>query len=244
MIYNKNKDSNNNNLNKFKINNKNEKEEYTELIKKLKNKLFFCINPKCKSITYISDNLKNKFEELQNLQDFNYRNNELNGQKKIRCPICLKYKCIYCNKLSTLKMSYCCPLQAFTTCYNSKKKKSYCPYTMCIYTPIIRVWYFGFMFSFPFFRTLTKPGKLLLNREKITDENVRENFGLYCTKTEFGEFDLMNSIHIAGSMIWTFAYTIIFEEILILFMIICFIFRKNNFRKFLDCFYLFALMPV
>ena len=50
MIYIKNKDSNNNNLNKLKINNKNEKEDYTELIKKLKNKLFFCINPKCKTI--------------------------------------------------------------------------------------------------------------------------------------------------------------------------------------------------
>ena len=118
---------------------------------------------------------------------------------------------------------------------------------MCIYTPIIRVWYFGFIFSFPLFRALTKPGKLLLNREKITDEITDENdielFGLYRTKTYFGRF-IINSFHTAGSIIWTIAYVIIIEEFLIFFMLICFIFRKNYFRKFLDCFYLFAFLPV
>jgi hypothetical protein len=244
MIYNKNKESNNNknNLNKLKINNKNEKEDYTELIKKLKNKLFFCINPKCKSITYISDNLKNKFEELQNLKDFNYINEELNGQKKIRCPICLKYKCIYCNKLSTLKMSYCCPLQAFTTCYNSKIRRHNCLYSLCLYTPIIRVWFFGFTLSFPLYRSLTKPGKLLLNKEKMINKN-REEFGLYWTKSEYEEFDIMNFFHITGSIIWTIVYAIIIEEFLIFFMLICFIFRKNYFRQFLNCFYLLCFYP-
>ena len=147
-------------------------------------------------------------------------------------------------------MSYCCPLQAFTTCYNSKIKYK-CLYKMCTHTPIIRVWYFSFMLSFPFFRTLTKPDKLLQNKNEILRKielgiRRREAFGFYCTKTEFGypnNFDLMNLFHICGSMILALPFIIFFEEILTIFMIFCLFFNKNFYKKFLNCFHLLPYMP-
>ena len=102
---------------------------------------------------------------------------------------------------------------------------------------------FWFALSFPLYRSLTKPGKLLLNKETIANLN-REEFGLYTTKKEWQEFDIMNSFHIAGSIIWTISFVIIIEEFLIIFMLICFIFRKNYFRKFLNCFYSLCYYPI
>ena len=49
-------------INKLKIRNKYEIPEYSELINKLKNNLFECSNPKCKSIIYLTDKSKIKLK--------------------------------------------------------------------------------------------------------------------------------------------------------------------------------------
>ena len=154
-----------NKINNLKINNKFEIPDFSEIFKNLKDDLFFCINPECKSIIYISKKYKDKFNIIQNLylEDYDYEYKTLNGQQKIRCPLCLKYKCIYCNKLSTIKYSLCCPIQSFKTCSESKKKDNMQDkfILLLMIIPLLRVGYFGYMISFPLFRTLTKPNKLL-----------------------------------------------------------------------------------
>ena len=235
-------------LNKIKIHNNYETLNYSDLYGKLKNNLFTCTNPKCKSIIYISKNQKNSFKKIQNLEikDLKYDNERNRGYNKVRCPLCLKYRCKYCNKLSSLKISFCCPFQAFIACYNSNFSDYMCPYILLIYTPFVRVWLFGFMFSFPFFKSLTRPDYLLLTKREIqrrkNDMYSREAFGLYFTKNE-RDLDPMNIFHISGSILWTFAYVIIFEEFLVFFMLISLIFNKNYFKKFCNCFYSLCFLP-
>ena len=102
------------------------------------------------------------------------------------------------------------------------------------------------MFSFHFFKSLTRPDYLLLTEREIerreNDMYFREAFGLYYTKSE-NDLDSMNIFHIPGSILWTFAYVIIFEEFLVFFMLISLISNKNYFKKFCDCFYSLCILP-
>ena len=146
------------------INNKGIFADYYKLNLELKNNLYFCTYPKCKSIIYMSDKQKDKFKKIQNLflKDFNYEYRDIFYFEKIRCTLCLKYKCKYCNKISTCKFNYCCFYQAFKACYESKDIDIHnCLINFAICTPFVRIWYYGFMFSYPFYRLLTRPKKFV-----------------------------------------------------------------------------------
>ena len=235
------------------INNKKLIIDYHELYLKIKNNLFFCNYPKCKSIIYISDTQKNKLEKIQNLRlnDFDYDKTAIFFYQKIRCPLCLKYKCIFCNKLSTCKFNYCCFYQAFKACYESERFFNDNVIKFCIYTPFVRIWYFGFMISYPLFRLLTRPENLLQSKNSIIRKrssgmHIKEALGLYTKYFECNcrNINLTNIFHIFGSIIWTFPYMILFEVILIFFMIISYIFNKQYYIKFMNCFYNFSFLPV
>jgi len=131
----------------------------------------------------------------------------------------------------------------------SKDVKKECYILLGMYTPLVRVWYFGYMISFPFFRTLTKPNKLLQTKKEIRRKissgiEEREAYGLYAKKFEWCQFDLMNVFHNTGSIIWAFPYAIFFEEVLILFVLFCFILNKNYYKIFLRCFYFLNYIPI
>ena len=234
---------------KIKQKNKYEILDYQELYKKLKNNLFTCINPECKSVIYVSDEHKELFENIGNLnlEDYSYEYFIIKGYDKIRCPLCLKYKCKYCNKLSALKISFCCPFQAFKACCKTVDYYFLCEVNLAMYSPFIRVWFFGFMLSFPLYKNLTRPDKLLQSKKEIERRKetmkVRPAFFLYFTKNE-DDLDLYNILLISGSILWTFAYALFFEEILIMFMLFSFIINKDYFKKFYDCFYTLCYYPV
>ena len=168
---------------------------------------------------------------------------------KTRCPLCLKYKCIYCNKSSTLISSLCCPYQAFFSFYNSgiKEYKSDFNYYILI-IPIIRVWTYGFMMNFPFYRGITKTNNLLKEKKEIkrriqlgTPEGVV--CGVYqCLMEDNCKF-YINIFHISGSILWTIPYLMFFEFILSIFFLFDKILRKNNYKKLIDCFHLFIFIP-
>ena len=136
---------------------------FPELIQNIKENLFICENPICKSIIYLTENQKKKLKEIKNVSlvahqyDFYF----ILNYQKIRCPLCLKYKCIYCHRSSTLKSSFCCLSQYFMTCYNADVYQYLYPLAYSIHIPIIRVWFLSFVANFFFFRSITKKNKLL-----------------------------------------------------------------------------------
>ncbi len=235
-------------LNRINIKNNIEIPDYPEIIKDLKNNLFECSNYKCNSIIYLSDSQRKLFNKIPGLYLEQEYSEFLTGYEKTRCPLCLKYKCKYCNKLSTLKSSLCCPFQAFKACYDTKvdEYEIIC-HALALYTPFIRVYFFGFMTNFPFFRALTKANKLSKNLVDILRNMSNHNYISFWTYQSelrrYGGLKIYNIFHISGSIFWTFSYAIILEEILIVFMAISFIFKKEIFKKFLNCYYLFCLIP-
>ena len=155
---------NDNIYNKFKTKIKYELPDYPKLLEEIKENLFFCNNPKCKSVIYLSKNISKKFKKIPDIYLFEnaYDDIFLTGYEKQRCPLCLIYRCKFCKRLSTLKSSFCCPLQAYKACYDTNDieySSEYC-IKLAIKAPIVRVWYFGFMTNFPFFRALTKTHKI------------------------------------------------------------------------------------
>ena len=99
--------------NKFKIKIKYELPDYPKLLEEIKENLFFCSNPKCKSVIYLPKNVYNKYKKIPDIyldEDY-YYNIFLTGYEKQRCPLCLIYKCKFCKRLSTLKSSFCCPFK-------------------------------------------------------------------------------------------------------------------------------------
>jgi hypothetical protein len=235
-------------LNRLNINNNIEIPDYPEIIKDLKNNLFECSNYKCKSIIYLSDSQKKIFNKMPDLYLENKFSIFLTGYEKIRCPLCLKYKCKYCNKLSTLKSSLCCPFQAIKACYETKiDEYRIMIYIIALYIPFVRVWFFCFMTNFPFFRALTRTNKLSKNLVDILRNMSNHQYISFWTYQSefrrFGGLKIYNIFHISGSIFWTFSYGIILEEILFIFMVISFIFKKDIFIKFINCYYLFCFIP-
>ena len=111
--------------------------------------------------------------------------------------------------------------------------------------------YFGFMISYPLFRLITRPENLLQSKNSIIRKrssgmHIKEALGLYTKYFECNcrNINLTNIFHIFGSIIWTFPYMILFEVILIFFMIISYIFNKQYYIKFMNCFYNFSFLPV
>jgi hypothetical protein len=244
--------NNKNNINKIILKYKTEISYDPKRFKEIINNFFECSNPECKSITYLTNQLKTNFKNLPDLylEEYIYGRVSITNYEKIRCPLCLKYKCKYCKRLSTLKSSLCCPFQAFKACYetNVYGYGDYIFWCLGLYTPIVRVCFFGFMTNFPFYRALTRTHQLLQSKEKILQ---KINSGMTASKA-CESYQIMlkdkhhfyyNIVHLAGSLIWTVPFVILFEVILILFMLISFCINKPFFKKFLNCYYLFCLTP-
>ena len=241
----------NNNYNKLKINIKYEIPDYPKLLEEIKDNLFFCCNPKCKSIIYLSKKLYNKFKNIPDiyLEEKLIDGVIITGYEKKRCPLCLIYKCKFCKRFSTLKSSLCCPFQAYKACYETNVIKYEAPYIkLSVKTPLLRVWYLGFMTNFPFFRSLTKTHKLIQKKNDILrkiDSGMiaGKACGLYQINLNEDHWFFLNVFHISGSILWVFSYVLFFEEILLIFMAVSFILKGQYYRKFWNCYYLFSMTP-
>jgi len=196
-----------------------------------------------------------KLEKIPNLNfvEYFFEDKDITGYEKIRCPICLKYKCIFCNKCSTLKNFNCCPIQLIQACYKTKINDEYhflCYFKFFSYTPLIREWYIGFMINFLFFRGLTQEKYLLLNKDEIMRKNrIKINDGYdYCLyqtivvrkKNISRAYNIIKS---SGVTFWTIVYFIFFEEILLILIIICSLIGIKYYKNFLKIFYLLAIIP-
>jgi hypothetical protein len=224
---------------------------YSQLFEAVKDNLFVCTNPECKSIIYLSQKHKEKLDEIKNIELIGnaYKYYYHLEYKKTRCPLCLKYKCIYCNSSSSLKSSLCCVRQHFMCCYYADIFEYLYPLAYSIYFPIIRVWFISFVANFLFFRDITKKCKLLetpqnMKRMANSGERIMKSVGMYggCKNRIYHFF--YNIFHIVGGIIWALAYIIFFESVLILFMLISFSLNKKKFfMKIMHCLYLFNCIP-
>lgn len=242
---------NKNDFQKLNVNQKIELPNISEIKEKLEKKLFFCLNCKCKSISYINPQLKLEIEKIPNLNFKENFTSIIKGYKKLRCPICLKYKCIYCKQTSTLQNANCCYIQLFNACYNANIddiSPYFCFNLAALYIPIIRVWYIGFNLNFFFFRALNQKKYLLLNKKDILSlyrrkNNNRYNYGLYIDLIRKRMIIPYNILHIAGTTFWAITYLNFIEFILIISMITSFIIGIKYFKKVINVFYILLFTP-
>ena len=104
------------------------------------------------------------------------------------------------------------------------------------------------MTNFPFFRGLTKTHKLIQSKNGILRKmnsgiNAGKACGLYQINLNRNHLFYLNIFHISGSILWTFAYVLFFEEIFIIIMSLSFILKKQFYIKFWNCYYLFSMIP-
>ena len=230
------------------INQKLEIPNYLILKNELENKLFFCNNPRCNSIVYMTKKQQEKLNEISKLYYFE-RTGKIYDYKKNKCPVCLKYKCIYCNKSSTLFNANCCVQQMQKACEINKNLGYNSVFCLVLYAPVLRCFYISCMINFEFFRALTLEKKLLQNIKNIKamiSQNYTSDriFGTYQAK--FGRISMIfiSLLNIFGSICWTIPYYIYIEMILTIALIIeCFSKDNSIFRKTLNKYYLLAFIP-
>ena len=104
------------------------------------------------------------------------------------------------------------------------------------------------MTNFPFFRALTKTHKLSQSKDDILRKMISgikagQACDLYQINLKRNHHVFLNIFHISGSIIWTFAFAVFFEELLLLFMVISYIFKNSSYKKFWNCYYLFSFTP-
>ena len=223
--------------------------DFPKLKEKIEKKLFFCFNPQCNCIIYMNQTQKNKFHEIKDLI-FSEEINDINDYLKERCPLCLKYKCKYCHRTSTLLNANCCFMQLIKAC--SDNDYYFCDFhflfLLVLFNPLTRVFYMASMINFIFFRGLTLENKLLQSKEKIN--NLIEShfpsqhiFGTYQAKFKRVPMFIISLLNILGSICWAIPFYIFIEIILNILMIIGCFTRKNLFKMIICCFYLVAFVP-
>ena len=197
----------------------------------------------------MTEEQKEKIKENKNLV---YHENFDNIYKysKDRCPICLKYKCIYCNKASTLFNANCCSRQLQNACGN--ETSSCCNYygifIFALFVPIIRVFYMASMVNFEYFRGLTMEKKLLQKKKNIimmdqnheTSENV---FGTYQSKFKRKYMIIISLLNIFGSICWSLPFIIFIEIILNISMFLGFCTKIRLFKYLTSKYYFLAFVP-
>ena len=223
--------------------------DYPILKKNIEDKLFFCLNPQCNSIIYMTDEQKNK---LDNISDLIYYEGhyKIRSYEKVRCPLCLKYKCIYCNKISTLLNSNCCIRQLQNACakYNIYFSEYYNLFKIMIFVPIIRSLYIACMINFEYFRALTMKDKLMQSKKRISimiQNNIPSNIisGTYQSKFKRNSMIIISLLNIFGSICWALPY-ILFLELLFSFTMFLGFCTKNKFFKYkMKIYYLLAFIP-
>ena len=74
----------NNNKKRLNINTKIEIPNYSEIIEKLRNNLYYCENPKCKSIIYMNSQQRIKLEKILNLNfvEYFFEDKDITGYEK------------------------------------------------------------------------------------------------------------------------------------------------------------------
>ena len=223
--------------------------DFPKLKEKIEKKLFFCFNPQCNCIIYMNQTQKNKFHEIKDLI-FSEEINDINDYLKERCPLCLKYKCKYCHRTSTLLNANCCFMQLINACSDNDFRfcNFHLLFLLVLFNPLTRVFYMACMINFIFFRGLTLENKLLQSKEKI--KNLVELhlssffiFGTYQAKFKRVPMLIISLLNILGSICWAIPFYIFIEVILNILMIIGFFTRKNLFKMITCCFYLVAFVP-
>ena len=235
--------------NHININQKFEAPEYPILKLEIEKNLFFCENPKCNAIVYMNNEQKKK---LKGIEDLVYIENfeRIKNFKKNRCPICLSYKCIFCNQTSTLLNSNCCDMQLNSSVFdfNFYICDYYIIFKFALFTPVIRVFYMASMINFALFRGMTFKSKLTQSKEEITrmiSENYTSDiiFGTYQAKFSRIVRFIISLLNILGSICWALPYIIYYELYLIIIMFLYFFNLWNHYKTLMNYFYLLAFIP-
>jgi hypothetical protein len=193
---------------------------------------------------------KKKFHyEIKDLI-FSEEINDINDYLKDRCPLCLKYKCKYCHRTSTLLNANCCFRQLINACSDNDFRfcKFHLLFLLVLLNPLTRVFYMACMINFIFFRALTLENKLMQSKEKINTlvESHLSSvfiFGTYQAKFKRIPMFIISLLNILGSICWAIPFYIYIEVILHILMIISFFTRKSLYKMIICCFYLIAFVP-
>lgn len=230
----------------------NQKTEYALIKKELEKSLYFCVNPGCNAIVYMN---KKHEDSLKKIKDCSYDEpfEYIRGYNKVRCPLCLTYKCIYCNRASTFYNANCCLRQLIVACTSKNNhltiKYYYCIFKFVIFAPIIRVAYISIMINFLLFRALTLENKLLQRKEKIIEMMNGPNntsahiFGTYQSKFKRIPMIIISILTIIGSICWAIPFFLYFELFLIVSMFLYIFSIKDFFMKWMHLIYLLAFVP-
>ena len=191
-------------------------------------------------------------ELLYQIEEYGYYENyeTIKGYDKDRCPLCLTYKCIICNKTSTFFNANCCRTQLTIGCAedNISFKEYYCIFKFVIFFPIIRVAYIANIIHFQFFRALTRENKLLQRKEKIKemiDNNYTSDviFGTYQSKFRGIPMFIISLLTIIGSICWALPFALYYELYLILEMFLYLFSINDKFKRRMNLLYLLAFVP-
>lgn len=231
------------------INKKIDISENNIIRQEIEKKLFFCLNPQCNCIVYMTQEQKEKIKNIKNL--FYNENLETIGEYiKDRCPLCLKYKCNFCNKTSTLLNANCCIKQLNYAC--GSLTFNFCNYhaifQIALFIPIIRLFYMSCMINFGLFRGLTLENKLLQSEKSIlrmigngmTSDVI---FGTYQSKFKRFPLIIISLLNIFGSILWAIPYIIFLEVILIILMLIGFCTKYQYYKQITNDCYFLAFIP-
>ena len=223
--------------------------EYPMLKKKIEDKLFFCLNPQCNSIIYMTNKQKDKLGRIKDLIYYEDYYKKLSYSKE-RCPLCLKYKCIYCNKTSTLLNSNCCIKQLQNACekYNIHFSDYYKLFKIMLFVPIIRSFYISCMINFEYFRALTLENKLMQSKKSISNMiqiNIPSNIisGTYQSKFKKSSLIIISLLNIFGSICWTIPFIVFLELLFIVTMLLGCCTKNNFFKHKMNLYYLLAFIP-
>ena len=237
--------------NTLNINQKIEIPDFSIIKAEIENTLFFCSNPQCNSIVYMTESQKNVLNKTNNLYYTDYYPNACMYNKD-KCPICLRYKCIYCKKSSTFFNANCCIQQIQNASENTDYYSCcdlYCIFFLFLYFPILRSFYIANMINFELFRGLSMEKKLLQNKRNIKEMIQQNNssekvFGTYQSKFGRKYMIFIGLFNILGSTCWTIPFLLFIEIILIVLMIIGFFSKDISlFKRIINKYYLLAFIP-
>ena len=223
--------------------------DYPILKKEIEDKIFFCLNPQCNSIIYMTNEQKDKLKKIKDLIYYEDYYKILSYSKE-RCPLCLKYKCIYCNKISTLLNSNCCIKQLQNACskYYINFDDYYNLFKIMLLVPIIRSFYIACMINFEYFRALTLEDKLMQSKKNISNmiqNNIPSNIisGTYQSKFKRSSIIIISLLNIFGSICWAIPFIIFLELLFTFTMFIGWCTKNKLFKNNMNKFYLLAFIP-
>ena len=233
--------------NHINISQKFETPDYPILKKEIEKYLYFCENPKCNAIVYMTKEQEKQLDKIEDLI-FTEGLEEIKHFDKKRCPICLCYKCIFCKRTSTLLNANCCISQLNWSVSDYNHSLYYGIFKFALFTPIIRECYMASMINFALFRGLTFRCKLLQNKEEI-ERKVANGitsdfiFGSYQSKFSRISLFFISLLNILGSICWALPFIIYCEIFLVVIMFLGFCKILQYYKILTNYFYLLAFIP-